>query len=256
MTKRIVLFALTALVAVLVGTAARLLTTFEEPAVDPSWRVESSPEIPEGSVTVRYAGTSTLLFSDGATDWMVDGWFTRFGPLEFIFSKIGPDEEAIARGLAARALADPLISEPLVPPVSAMDYRVGQPYAIHVSHPLGRWLIQGSAGYIEEGLSGYEAAIVFLGVGGLGAQNASYREAYWRETVTRTGADRVIPIHWDSLMGKAEGPFTGPVRASSFVNDSGGEQTLEFLKGKEASDPGLQFSALPRFDEIVLFRAL
>jgi len=321
--------------------AARLLTTFEEPAVDPAWALTASPEIPDGSVTVRYTGTSTLLFSDGETDWMVDGWFSRFAPLEFMFSKIGPDEEAIALGLernhvdrlavvipihshfdhamdapevarrtgaillgspstanigrgwgldesqiriavggepvrfgeftitlietkhfafpdpalAERALADPLIDEPLVPPVSALDYRVGQPYAIHVSHPLGRWLIQGSAGYIEGGLSGYDADVVFLGVGGLGAQTEAYREAYWRETVTAIGARRVIPVHWDSLTGPAEGPFTGPVRASSFVNSSGGAQTLEFLKAKEASQPDLQFSTLPRFDEVVLFRA-
>lgn len=341
MTKRIMVIGLVAIIVVLAAAAGRLLCTFEEPAVDPAWALTASTNIPDGSVTVRYTGTSTLLFSDGETDWMVDGWFSRFGPLEFMFSKIGPDKAAIALGLernhvdrlavvipihshfdhamdapevarrtgavllgspstanigrgwgldesqiriavggepirfgqftitlietnhfafpdpalAERALADPLIKEPLVPPVGAMEYRVGQPYAIHVSHPLGRWLIQGSAGYIEGSLTDYDADIVFLGVGGLGAQTEAYREAYWRETVAATGARRVIPVHWDSLTGPAEGPFTGPVRASSFVNSSGGQRTLEFLKEKEAGQPRLQFSTLPRFDEIVLFRA-
>ncbi len=340
MIGRIIVLAVSALVIVLAASATLLLTTFEEPAVDPAWALAFESDIPEGSVTVRYSGTSTLLFSDGETDWMVDGWFSRFGPLEFLFSKIGPDLEGIARGLeenevdrlaavipihshfdhamdapevarrtralllgsestaniargwgldesqirivvdrekiqfgnftitfietkhfafpdpalAERALADPLISEPLVPPVGAMEYRVGQPYAIHVSHPRGRWLIQGSAGYIEGGLSDYEADVVFLGIGGLGAQTPRYREDYWRETVTTTHPTRVIPIHWDALMGPAEGAFTGPVRAARFVNSSGADRTLEFLKQKETSHPEIRFSTLPRFDEIVLFR--
>ncbi len=342
MNRRIAAFSIAALVLVPALFLARLLTTFEDPAVDPGWALSASPVVPDGSVTVRWSGTSTLLFSDGETKWMVDGWFTRFGPLEFLFSKIAPDVEAIARGLernhvasadelavvipihshfdhamdapevarrtgaillgsestanigrgwgldesqiqiavdrepirfgrftitlietnhfvfpnaalAKRALEDPLIDEPLVPPVGAMEYRVGQPYAIHVSHPAGRWLIQGSAGYIEGGLSDFDADVVFLGVGGLGAQTENYREDYWRETVTATGANHVIPIHWDSLTGPAEGPLTGSVRASSLVNESGAERTLDFLVDKDATHPEIRFSTLPRFDEIVLF---
>ena len=341
--RRIALtLALTLAVSVTLAMAvlAWMLTHYEEPAVDPAWALSASTEHPEPAVTVRYSGTSTLLFSDGVTHWMVDGWFSRFGPLDFLFSEIGPDVEAIARGLennhveglaavipvhshfdhamdapevarrtgaillgsestaniargwglpenqiriavsgepirfgdftitlidtkhfafpnpelAKQALSDPLIAEPLVPPVPAMDYRLGQPFAIHVSHPLGRWLIQGSAGYIEGSLDGIEADVVFLGIGGLGAQTASYREDYWRETVLATGANRVIPIHWDALMGPATGPFTGSVRASSLVNSSGAKQTLEFLKEKEARHREIRFSTLPRFDEIVLFQ--
>jgi len=341
MKRRLLALGLVAIAIALATTAVLLLTRYEDPAVDPAWALSADAEFPDGTVTVRYTGTSTLLFSDGETEWMIDGWFSRFGPLEFLLSDISPDIEAIARGLelnevdrlaavipihshfdhamdapevarrtgaillgsestanigrgwgldenqiqiavdrepiqigqftvtlietrhfefpnpalAKRALADPLIETPLVPPVGAMEYRVGQPYAIHVAHPLGRWLVQGSAGYIEGSLSDFDADVVFLGIGGLGAQTEAYREAYWRETVTAVGATRVIPIHWDSLTGPAEGPFTGPVRASSLVNKSGGKRTLEFLKEKEANHPELQFSTLPRFDKIVLFRA-
>ena len=331
--------AVAAIFAGLLGLASFFLTTFEDPAVDPSWALRAETEIPEGSVTVRYTGTSTLLFSDGETQWMVDGWFSRFGVLEFTLGQIAPDHDAITRGLesnhvgrlavviplhshfdhamdspevakrtgaillgsestanigrgwgldedqiriavdrrpvqvgrftitpietrhfefpnpamAERALSDPDITEPLVPPVGAFEYRVGQPYAIHVSHPRGRWLIQGSAGYKEGGLSGYDADLVFLGIGGLGLQTEEYREAYWHETVTTIGATRVIPVHWDSLTGPAQGPFTGPLRAAGLLANGGGPKTLEFLKQKENSHPELQFSTLPRFDEIVLF---
>lgn len=339
MGRRILFWGVAAILAGLLGLATFFLVTFEDPAVDPAWAIRADPEIPEGSVTVRYSGTSTLLFSDGETEWMVDGWFSRFGPLELMLGPIAPDLDAITRGLelnhvgqlavvipihshfdhamdspevakrtgaillgsestaniargsgldekqiriavdhqpvrfgrftitliptrhfefpdpavAEQALGDPKISEPLVPPVDAFEYRVGQPYAIHVSHPRGRWLIQGSAGYIEGGLSGYDADVVFLGVGGLGSQTEAYREAYWQETVTTIGATRVIPVHWDSLTGPIEGPFTGPVRAVGLVANGGGPQTLEFLKEKETSHSELQFSTLPRFDEIILF---
>ena len=339
MNRRIFLWGIATIFAGLLGLAIFFLNTFEGPAVDPSWALRADSEIPEGSVTVRYTGTSTLLFSDGETQWMVDGWFTRVGPLELMFGKIAPDHDAITLGLernhvgalsvvipihshfdhamdspevakrtgavllgsessanigrgwgldesqiriavdhqpvqvgrftitliptrhfefpdpavAERALSDPTISEPLVPPVGAFEYRVGQPYAIHVSHPRGRWLIQGSAGYIEGGLSGYDADVVFLGTGGIGSQTEAYREAYWHETVTTIGATRVIPIHWDSLTGPIEGPFTGPVRAVGMVANGGGPVALEFLKEKKSSQPELEFSTLPRFDEIVLF---
>ena len=151
-----------------------------------------------------------------------------------------------------RALADPEITEPLVPPVGAFDYKVGKAYVLHVAHPRGRFLVVGSAGYVEGGLEGFTADTVFLGTGGLGSQTGAYRDAYWRETVERTGATRIIPIHWDSLTGPAEGPFTGPVRAAGFLSRGTGN-TLTFLKAREAANPELRFVTLPRFEPVVLY---
>ncbi len=326
--------------AALAAGAFFLLGTTAPPPVDPVWAVEGDREIPPGALTVRFTGTSTLLFSDGETAWMVDGWFSRFGPRALFRGEIAPDLAAIERGLARnavdrlavvipvhshfdhamdspevarrtgavllgspstaniargvglpesqiriakdrepvsfgrfeitlietrhfefpdpevrkQALEDPEITAPLVPPVGAFDYRLGTPYAIHVRHPLGRFLIQGSAGWVEGGLEGVDADVVFLGIGGLGTQTADYRERYWRETVTRTGATRVIPIHWDSLMEPIEGPFTGERRIATFLSGDS-DRTLEFLKAKEAQTPGLRFTTLPRYDEVVLFPA-
>ena len=290
-------------------------------------------------MTVRFSGTSTLLFSDGETQWMTDGWFTRPGPLRLLAGKIAPDPEAIRRGLAAnevstlaavfplhshydhamdapevairtgalllgsestanigrgwglpeaqirvvrdrvpvqlgrfvitpiesrhfqfpdpairrRALSEPEITAPLVPPVGAFDYRLGKAWVLHVDHPRGSWLIVGSAGYVEGALQGLEADVVFLGVGGLGSQTADYREAFWRETVGRVKPARVIPIHYDSLTAPAEGPFRGPVNAMAFL--SGGiENTRAFLEEKAAANPQLRFNTLPRFDEVLLFQ--
>ncbi len=315
-----------------------LLLMYKDTPVDPTWRLSEAGDIPAGAVTVRFTGTSTLLFSDGDSQWMVDGWFSRPGPLALALGKIAPDMDAIDRGLAAngvkqlaavfpvhshydhamdapevarrtgaillgsestanigrgwglpesriqvvedrvpvqigkfritpiefrhfqfpdpivreKALADPEISEPLVPPVSLFDYRLGVAYALHVAHPKGSWLIVGSAGYIEGKLQGLDADVVFLGIGGLGSQSAAYREDYWRETVTRVKPGRIIPIHYDSLTGPIEGPFKGPVMAMAFLS-SGLEKTLPFLQEKAAANPQLRFQTLPRFAKVVLF---
>ncbi|MEZ4331808.1 MAG: MBL fold metallo-hydrolase [Myxococcota bacterium] len=329
-----------AVLVLLLGTSLFLFATRAAPPVDPAWAIAGSEDIAPGSLTVRFTGTSTLLFSDGETHWMVDGWFSRFGASQLLQGKIAPDVDAIARGLARnavgslavvipvhshfdhamdapevarrtgaillgspstaniargwglpesqiriarsgepvsfgrfeitlletrhfefpdpevrrRALEDPEIDAPLVPPVEAFDYRLGTPYAIHVRHPLGRFLVQGSAGFVEGGLDGYAADVIFLGIGGLGTETPDYRETYWRETVTTTGADRIIPIHWDSLVGPIEGPFTGEIRAASLLS-GGTDETLAFLREKRAATPGLRIETLPRYDEVVLFPA-
>jgi L-ascorbate metabolism protein UlaG (beta-lactamase superfamily) len=152
-----------------------------------------------------------------------------------------------------RALGQPLIDKPLVPPVRVFDYRVGKAYILHVSHPKGSWLIVGSAGYVEGALQGLSADTVFLGVGGLGSQTVDYMEAFWRETVDTVHPSRIIPIHFDSLTAPAKGPFKGQVKLMTLFSDDR-EATLSFLRGKQKSHPELRFNTLPRFDEVALFK--
>jgi L-ascorbate metabolism protein UlaG (beta-lactamase superfamily) len=338
MSKRPFLVSAGFLAIGIAAVAYYYLATYVPAPVDPAWAVKGDVTIPPGSVTVRFTGTSTLLFSDGETAWMVDGWFSRFGPMALVQGTIAPDLAAIERGLARnevdrlafvipvhshfdhamdapevakrtgailwgsestanigrgwgldegqirvavdrepvrvgqftitlietnhfefpdakigeQALANPRISEPLTPPVATFDYRVGQPYAIHVAHPRGSILIQASAGYQAGGLVGFDADILFLGIGGIGSQTLDYREAYWRETVTPSGARDVILIHWDTLTGPIEGPFTGEVRALTMLS-GGTDETRAFLEGKLSEHPELRFKTLPRYDEVVLF---
>ncbi len=89
------------LLLVLVGLLGYGLLVYTPPPVDPSWQVQGSKPVPGTAVTVRFAGTTTLLFSDGETAWMVDGWFSRPGPLRLLLGEIAPDLDAIGRGLAA-----------------------------------------------------------------------------------------------------------------------------------------------------------
>jgi L-ascorbate metabolism protein UlaG (beta-lactamase superfamily) len=329
------------LLLLLVAGAALLtygLKVYTEPAVDPRWQLSGGDSAADGAVTVRFSGTATLLFSDGETRWMVDGWFSRPGPLRLLFGKIEPDLEAIERGLKAnqveqlaavipvhshydhamdapevarrtgalllgsestanigrgwglpesqiqvlqdrepvslgkfeitaiesrhfqfpdpafreRALGNPVIAEPLVPPVGAFDYRLGKAYVLHVRHPAGSWLIVGSAGFVEGALEGVHADVVFLGVGGLGTQSAAYRESFWRESVARVEPTRLIPIHFDSLVAPVEGPFRGDPIAMDVIG-GGSADTLSFLRQKERDNPDITFQTLPRFEAISLF---
>ena len=335
---RRIAIALGVVLAVLGGAAAYLLGTYDPPPVDPAWAVAGGEQIPLGAVTVRWTGTATLVFSDGETTWMTDGWFSRPGPLSVLGGTIAPDVEAIERGLERngvknlavvfpvhshydhamdapevarrtgalllgsestanigrgwglperqirvvrdrerilvgrflitpiasrhfqfadprlreRALGDPDITEPLVPPAPVFAYKVGVAWVLHVAHPRGSFLVVGSAGYLEGALDDFAADTVFLGIGGLGSQTADYRETYWRETVEKTHPKQIIPIHWDSLTAPIEGPFRGPLRAEGFLS-RGTDETLAFLKQKQAADPEITFATLPRYGEVVLF---
>lgn len=326
-------------VAVLFLAAAwGYLFGYPPPPVDPAWEVEAADSIPEGSVVVRYAGTSTLLFDDGETAFMLDGWFSRPPPFSVFFGEIEPDLEAISYGLDAMdvdklaaiipvhshydhamdtpevamrtdavvygseatanicrgwglaeeriaVLSDraPLqlgaftitpieskhfqfndpemvetmltqseIPEPLVPPVSAFDYKLGKAYVLLIEHPKGSALVIGSAGFVPGQLEGIEADVVFAGVGGIGSQSAEYREQYWAETVATVNPERLVLIHWDSLTGPIDQPMTGEVRIAGFLA-AGAEDTEAFLKAKAAENPDLPFQTLPRFAPVVLF---
>lgn len=91
--------------AVLAG-ACLYLFSYPAPYVDAKWELPAVTEIPRGAVTVRFSGTSTLLFSDGNTDWMIDGWFTRPGPLTMLLGDVAPDLESIDYGLAKNEVTE------------------------------------------------------------------------------------------------------------------------------------------------------
>jgi L-ascorbate metabolism protein UlaG (beta-lactamase superfamily) len=63
------------------------------------------PPAPAGTtVTVKFAGVCTLVFDDGETAVMTDGFFSRPGFAKVALSKIAPDERAVDAGLAALKL--------------------------------------------------------------------------------------------------------------------------------------------------------
>lgn len=321
-----------ALVLLLLYGAVRLFS-YEQAPVDSTWRAEPAGETPGGTVTVRFSGTTTLLFSDGETTWMTDGWFSRPGLLKVLFGEIEPDRDAIEHGLRAnrvgqlaavfplhshydhamdaaevarltgamligseatanigrggglgesrirvvndgervqlgqflltvyqsrhmpypsdwltrRLIDDSEIAQPLVPPASAFDYKLGKAWVLLVEHPAGSFLISGSAGFIPGQLSGIDVDAVFVGVGGLGSQSEDYREAYWRETVTGVQPEQIIPVHWDSLLRSTDLPMSGELRLL------GGSDALRaFLLRERQRYPEIRWWTPPRYQPVVL----
>lgn len=325
------------LLAVLACTGLYLFG-YPAPLVDPQWELPATSNGPEGAITVRFSGTSTLLFSDGETQWMIDGWFTRPGPLTTLFGEIEPDLEAIDYGLAqnkvtgldavipihshydhamdspevarrtgamligseasaniARGwglpeeqirvvsdrevvrlgkfsitfiesrhflfpdaeLVDALLTqseipEPLVPPATVYDYKLGKAYVLHVRHPRGDFMIVGSAGFVPGKLAGINVDTLFLGIGGLGSQTAEYRDQYWEHTVQTVDPERIILIHWDSLTSPVDGPFTGEVRIAGLLM-GGDSETRAYILRQATQYPDIPLLTLPRFDSVLLF---
>ena len=279
-------------------------------------------------LSVTFLGVTTLLFDDGTTQLLTDGFFTRPGLRAVVFGRIEPDRERIAHwieraGLRRLAAVLPVhshydhamdapevarltgarllgsestanigrgwrlpeaqirvvtpgealefgaftltalesrhidfgynaatlgrsVAEPLVPPVRATDYEEGVSYSVHLAHPLGRVLVQGSAGFVENRLAPYPADVVFLGTGGLSRKDADYREAYYREVVEAVGATRVIPVHWDDFTRPLEKPLE-PL--PSLVSDV--PAVLDFLI--ERTRPPARLEMLRAGERVLLF---
>ena len=51
------------------GLLGYSLLVYKPVPVDPGWALSGDADIPPGALTVRFTGTSTLLFSDGETSW-------------------------------------------------------------------------------------------------------------------------------------------------------------------------------------------
>jgi L-ascorbate metabolism protein UlaG (beta-lactamase superfamily) len=106
------------------GVAIYFLGTYEDAPVDAAWAVRGSESVPPGAVTVRWTGTSTLVFSDGETTFIVDGWFSRPGPLSLLAGEIGPDLAAIEKGLARNEIRE---AAAILPVHSHYDHAMDAP---------------------------------------------------------------------------------------------------------------------------------
>ena len=249
---------------------------------DIGWPTAESVSEPNGSVTVTWLGTSTLLFDDQETQILIDGNFTRVSPVDIaLFLPVSSDVATINYALAefrmdrlaaivpvhshfdhamdighvanrtravilgsestaniARGAIVPVdqyqilaegevrqfgdftirllasrhapikpggdgpwfpgtIDEPLQQPASVSAWKHGVVWSVFIGHPRGTTLIQGSGGYIDGKLNGESADVVMLGIAGLGKLGRDYVTRFWNETVSVTGATRILLVHHD-----------------------------------------------------------
>jgi L-ascorbate metabolism protein UlaG (beta-lactamase superfamily) len=102
-------------------------------------------------------------------------------------------------GPGSKGLFSGDIEEPLRQPARVADWRSGVAWSILIEHVTGSALVQGSAGFVEDALPEDSADVVFLGIGGLSSLGRDYMENYWVQTVQRTGARHVYPVHYDDF---------------------------------------------------------
>lgn len=103
------------------------------------------------------------------------------------------------------------IDAPLTPPAPAHEWKEGESYVLLIQHPQGDIVIQGSAGFKEGQLDGYQADIAFVSSVGLSRQPLGYTDDYARNTIAATGARVVIPIHWDDFFTPLKAGETQPL---------------------------------------------
>ena len=100
------------------------------------------------------------------------------------------------------------ITEPLVQPAGLREYKEGGSYDFFVEHEGKKYLIRPSFNYIEGQLDGISADVIFLGVAGLAKAEPEMEKKFFAETVEKTGAGLVIPVHWDNFFASLERPVT------------------------------------------------
>lgn len=140
------------------------------------------------------------------------------------------------------------VDEPLELPAPVSAWREGGSYSIVVTHSQGTTLINGSAGFLPGKLDSVRADVVMLGVWGLSNLGRDYAEQYWHSLVTATGAERVLPIHFDDYSQ----PF-GEIESSPRIFDDFSDTAvlLDEIRGVWDTNTRLQ---MPEFGKpIVLY---
>ena len=96
---RIAAIAAVALTVAVVSVYLRLLQD-RNSVEDLGWPAAEEIAEPGDAVTVTWLGVTTLLFDDSETQILIDGFFTRVGPLEMSFTKIETDIAAVNHAMA------------------------------------------------------------------------------------------------------------------------------------------------------------
>lgn len=151
MRRTLRLVALLVLGALLLALAFVAVQFNRHPSLEPYRALELPPAssaTPPGTVRVRFGGVTTLLFDDGETAWMTDGFFSRPGAWKTLTSPIGPDHARIEAGLRRMGVTrlaavvpvhshyDHAMDAPIVAQRTGARL-IGSPSTLHVGRGLG-----------------------------------------------------------------------------------------------------------------------
>ncbi|HYJ03690.1 MAG TPA: MBL fold metallo-hydrolase [Chthoniobacterales bacterium] len=126
------------------------------------------------------------------------------------------------------------ITAPLQMPARFSNFKCGDVFALHISHPEGKIVLTTTAGAKPGALHApeHEANVAFLSTGFLSKETPEARESYWKETVEATEAKVVVPVHWDNFTRKLSKGLKPPPPVIDRTQPS-----MDFIKGKAGNRP-------------------
>lgn len=139
------------------------------------------------------------------------------------------------------------IDTPLATPTKASNYRDGNCYSFHITHPTGTVLVHPSANFVPNKFTGLDVDVLYLGVGILGTQSEQFREDYWRHVVTSTSPSRIVPVHWDHF-GQ---PLSRNLRALPPVFDK--FSVMKAFMERRCAQEGIPLTVQKAFETVDLF---
>lgn len=183
-----------------------LLQTQRHPLLPADTAAWMAPAPPTGkSLRVRFVGVSTLLFDDGETAWMTDGFFSRPGKLAMLATKLEPNRSEIDKALGA---------------LGVQRLAAVVPLHSHYDHAMDAPVVAERTGALLVGSS----STMMIGRG-LGLPEASLREVKHGD-VLQLGRfkltfleSRHSPTLWTAADAPSEnitGPLKPPARASAY----------------------------------------
>lgn len=138
------------------------------------------------------------------------------------------------------------IEEPLALPAKLAAFKEGGSFDFLITHPQVTMLIRPSFNYLPGQLDGMRADVLLQGVTNIHRANPAMREAFFRETLDKVGAQTFVPLHWDNFFTPLEGPLRNwPFFVGDFNRD------LRLLQ-EECARRGVAFEAPKPFEAIVL----
>lgn len=143
------------------------------------------------------------------------------------------------------------ITEPLLPPVGAFEYKMGGAYSLYIEHPKGNLLIHGSAGFEKDVFKDIRPEAIFLGIGGLAKQTEVYQEQYFEELIDKTEARHIYPIHYDAFAGSIRLPMLGPTYLNNIMMDAKG--SLDLCLDASLNRSEVMTHLLPQWDKVNIF---
>ncbi len=139
-----------------------------------------------------------------------------------------------------------VIERPLSQPARMRDYSEGGSFDFYIRHGEQTLLVRPSCNYIEGALKDLRADTLLLGIGGLGKEDAAFRETFYRETVGYVRPKRVIPVHWDNFFRPLKAPLPYQTR---LADDTAGG--MAFLKAR-LEDDEIAFDVVDAFETVEL----